>query len=51
MAAKVAQTPNGGYAANRYLPKEFGIDPAVSANAPRTTSAFRGRGLTQPGGV
>ncbi len=27
MAAKVAQTPNGGYAANRYLPKEFGIDP------------------------
>jgi hypothetical protein len=27
MAAKVAQAPNGGYGANRYLPQEFGIDP------------------------
>jgi Sulfotransferase family len=27
MAAKVAQTPNGGYGKNRYRPEEFGIDP------------------------
>jgi Sulfotransferase family len=27
MSAKVAQAPNGGYGANRYLPQEFGIDP------------------------
>jgi hypothetical protein len=27
MSAKVAQAPNGGYGANRYLPEEFGIDP------------------------
>jgi hypothetical protein len=27
MAAKVAQTPNGGYGANRCRPEEFGIDP------------------------
>jgi hypothetical protein len=27
IAAKVAQAPNGGYGANRYRPKEFGIDP------------------------
>jgi hypothetical protein len=27
MSSRAAQSPNGGYGANRYLPEEFGIDP------------------------